>query len=115
MYKEIITTKSVEEIEEVLIKRANDYYFSDSELQSVEHKNTIKSLGARYLIKTSMLEFLGLKNEFKDIEIGNEKNGKPILIFNGEVRNRIRNREISNVQASISHSKNYITTLVVLE
>ena len=60
MYKEIIQVKSVEEIEAILFKYADDYYFVDNELKSVKNKNTVKSLGARYLIKKSILEYLNL-------------------------------------------------------
>lgn len=115
MYKEIIHTKSVEEIESVLFKHTDDYYFIDKELKSVEHKNSIKSLGARYLIKLSILEFLELENEFNEIEIENEENGKPQVIFKGVVKAKMKMKKIDHVQVSISHSRNLISTLVVLE
>ncbi|HAF28758.1 MAG TPA: hypothetical protein DCG75_06890 [Bacteroidales bacterium] len=115
MIREIVKTKSIEEIEEILFKQTDDYYFIEKELKSVEHKNTIKSLGARYLIKLSILEFLKLTKEFNDIEIENEESGKPILIFKGEVKDKLKENGISNVHVSISHSKNYISTLVILE
>ncbi len=115
VYKEILKTKSVEEIEAILFKKADDYYFIDKELKSVEYKNSVKSLGARYLIKLSLLEFLGLKSEYNNIEIENEESGKPILIYKGKVKEKLQEKEISNVHVSISHSRNYISTLVVLE
>lgn len=115
MYKEIIQVKSVEEIEAILFKYADDYYFVDNELKSVKNKNTVKSLGARYLIKKSILEYLNLDKKYKDIEIKNEEQGKPNIGFTGKVKEKIEEIGIKNVQVSISHSRNFITILVVLE
>ncbi len=115
MYKEIEQIHSVDEIEQVLKKHTTDYYFSEDEIKLVENKNAIKSLGARYLIKKSILDFLNLENEFKDIKIENDRNGKPFVSFMNKVKERINQERIQNVQVSISHSRNYITTLVVIE
>ncbi|MCB2195750.1 MAG: hypothetical protein KQH79_07810 [Bacteroidetes bacterium] len=115
MHKKIVQVKSVDEIEEILFKHADDYYFIDKELKSVEHKNTIKSLGARYLIKKSILDFLNLGDEFNDIEIENEDTGRPLVKYSGKVRAAITSKNVRNVQISISHSRNYVTTLVVIE
>ena len=114
MYKEIIKTNSVEEIAALLFSKTNEY-FIDKELISIENKNSVKSLGARYLIKLSILKFLKLSKEYNDIEIENEESGKPIVVIKGNVKKKLKEREINNVQTSISHSRNYISTLVVLE
>lgn len=115
MQKEIVHVKSIDEIEEILFKRADDYYFIDKELKSVEHKNTIKSLGARYLIKRSILDFLELGDEFNDIEIENEDKGRPVVKYTGKVLAAIKSKNVRNVQISISHSRNFVTTLVIIE
>lgn len=115
MHKEIVQVKSFDEIEEILFKHADDYYFIDKELKSVEHKNTIKSLGARYLIKKSILNFLELGDEFNDIEIENEDTGRPFVKFTGKALAAIKSKKVCNVQISISHSRNFVTTLVVIE
>ncbi len=115
MYNEIVQVKSLDEIEEILFKHADDYYFIDKEIKSVEYKNTIKSLGARYLIKKSILEFLVLGDEYNDIEIENEETGKPIVNCTGKVAEAIKNNDIRHIHVSISHSKNYVTTLVIIE
>ena len=115
MYKEIVRVKSVEEIEAILFKHSDNYYFIDKELKSVEHKNTIKSLGARYLIKKSILDFLELNDEFNDIEIENEQDGKPVVFFKGNVKEKIDDKKIKNILVSISHSRNFVSTLVVIE
>jgi len=115
MYKELLSVNTIEEIEEVLFKNTDDFYFIGRELKSVEHKNTLKSLGARYMIKKSILDFLGLNDKFNDIEIENEQDGKPVLKFSDKLLTELANKQVNRVHASIAHSRNFITTLVVLE
>jgi len=114
MHKEIVQVKPLAEIEVILLQNS-DKYFIDKELKSIEDKNAIKSLGARYLIKRSILDYLKLYDQYHDIEIENEKDGKPILKCKGEVLTKAEEMNISGIKISISHSGNYISTLVVLE
>ncbi len=115
MYKEIVQVKSIREIKEVLLKENEDYYFTENELKSVENKNRIKSLGARYLIKKSMLEFFNLGNEFQEIEISNSEEGKPMVLLKGKVKMFLDKEKVVSVNISISHSRNFVSTLVVIE
>ncbi len=115
MYKEIEQIRSFEEIEEILFKHSDDYYVIDQGLKSLEHKNIVKRLGARYLIKKSILDYLDLGDDFNDIEIENEESGKPVVSFQGIVDEKIKQKNIRNVQVSISHSRNYVATLVIIE
>lgn len=115
MYKELTLIKSVEEVKEFFLENLEDNFFTENELKLTEQKNHIKSLGARYLIKKSILEYLGVENKYKDIEIVNQSTGKPIVIFIGNVKEKIRNMGIVNVQISISHSRNFISSIVIIE
>jgi len=114
MYKEIVQVKSVEEIKAILLNNSCKY-FTEKELKSVEDKNTIKSLGARYLIKRSVLDYLNLDNQYHDIEVENKDDGKPILKYLGVVLQKAIEMNIADIKISISHSGNYISTLVVIE
>lgn len=115
MFKEFSQTRSVKDIEGILQNHPNDYYFSTNEINSVEHKNALKSLGARYLIKRIILDYLKLEDNYLEIEIENDEQEKPNIIFYSKVKNKIKELGISNVQISISHSKNFIATLVIFE
>ena len=115
MFKEIIQTKSVEEIKILFSEKSEAVFFSEEEFRSVEKKNKIKSLGARYLIKNSILDYLAIENNYKDIEIVNQSSGKPIIKFAGNVQGKLNELNISNVQISISHSRNFISSIVILE
>ncbi len=115
MYKEIISIKSVQEIEAILFKQADDYYFIQDEIKSSENKHIIKSLGARYLIKKSIIDFLGLNEGYHDIEIKNDPKGKPVVKVQGNIKEILLERDIQKIHVSISHSKQYISVLVILE
>jgi holo-[acyl-carrier protein] synthase len=52
---------------------------------------------------------------WKDVEIVNDKLGKPSLILKNKSHKAIEREKIANIQLSISHSKNYATAVVVLE
>lgn len=115
MYKEIVAIKSVEDIEAILFEQADDYYFIENEIKTSENKHIIKSLGARYLIKKSIIDFLGLNQGYHDIEIKNGPKGKPVVKVQGNIKEILLERDIQKIHVSISHSKQYISVLVILE
>ena len=115
MYTEIQQIKSFEEIEALLFKNTSDNQIIEKEIKSLEYKNRLKRLGARYLIKASILEYIELDDQFNNIEIENEESGKPVVHFKGLVEERIKLKNIKNVNVSISHSRNHVATLVVIE
>jgi holo-[acyl-carrier-protein] synthase len=115
MFKEISITKSVRDVETLMRNQPEEYYFCSNELKSVEHKNAIKSLGARYLIKRAILDYIEQGDAYLEIEIKNDEQEKPDIIFYNRVRNKIKDLGISNVEISISHSRNFIAILVIIE
>ena len=114
MYTIYEQVKPVDEIESIL-KNKPDYYFTEEELKSVENKNWIKSLGARYMIKKYILDLLNLDDNYSQILIKNNSDGKPVIGFLGIVKRKIEEKGIVNTQISISHSKNFVATLVITE
>lgn len=114
MYTQYEQVKTVDEIESIFKKGLN-FFFIEEELKLVENKNKIKSLGARYMIKKSILDYLNLTDDFYDIIIKNTTEGKPIICFLGNVKSTIEKKGIKNTQISISHSKNFIATLIITE
>ncbi|MEA3476390.1 MAG: holo-ACP synthase [Candidatus Cloacimonadota bacterium] len=59
----------------------------------------------------------GLRNGlgWKDVEIVNDKLGKPGLILKNKSNRVIKKGKIANILLSISHSKHYATAVVILE
>lgn len=111
MYKELTDIQPVDEVKEFFNKHSYTEFFTDKEIQSVQNKDIIKSLGARYFIKKSILEYFKLRSQYHNIEIINGINGKPEIILNESLSKVLQD----NIQVSISHSRNYITTLVIIE
>jgi len=114
MYTIYEQVKPVDEIESILKNKSN-YYFTEEELKSVENKKWIKSLVARYMIKKSILDLLNLDDNYTQILIKNNSDGKPVISFLGIVKQKIEKKGIINTQISISHSKNFVATLVITE
>ncbi|OFX88566.1 MAG: hypothetical protein A2W99_09195 [Bacteroidetes bacterium GWF2_33_16] len=114
MYNLIETIVAISKIQPELLKHQESEIFTDLELKQNESKNKIKSLGARYLIKRSILDFLEQDN-YHEIEILNDKQGKPEIFIKGKSKESMEIRAIKNTQISISHSKNYVATLVTIE
>jgi holo-[acyl-carrier-protein] synthase len=111
MIKEITKIKTLAEMDEIFTDQSVKTFFSDNEIESVKDKNQMKSLGARYLIKKSILDYFQLDDDYRDIEIKYGTNGKPELYLHGELKKKIQ----QNIQISLSHSRNFISTLVVIE
>lgn len=60
---------------------------------------------------------IGLQNGlgWKDVEVLNDKLGKPNLILKNKSHKATEREKIANIRLSISHSKNYATAVVILE
>lgn len=115
MYNVIEKIKTISEIEKELSEYDESVIFTEREIKQNEKKNRLRSLGARYLIKKSILNFFELKTRFQEIEILNNKLGKPELYFAKEAMEKINLRSYGTIQISISHSRNYVSSLVVFE
>jgi holo-[acyl-carrier protein] synthase len=115
MHKVIEKIISVDVIEKVFMSNDESIIFTKKELKQNETKNKTKSLGARFLIKQSVLEFLEMENAYQEIEILNNQEGKPEIEVTGHVKEKMKANSLHNIQISISHSKNHIATLVTIE
>jgi holo-[acyl-carrier protein] synthase len=75
-------------------------------------------LGARFIIKKCMLDYLvhekGYRgNNYRDMEVVHNELGKPFLRTFRDVREYINELRIKDILISISHSKNWITGMVL--
>lgn len=68
-------------------------------------------LAARFAAKEAVYKAFGGDGKtpilWTDIEILNEKNGKPKVVLKGSAKRLKEKRQISNVVVSLSHTKNY--------
>lgn len=102
---------SLDEMNDFFTEHSYDEFFTNDEIELVKNKNLVKSLGARYLIKKSIIEYFNLNNQYKNIEIKYNKNQKPEV----ELKPVLKSKLNASIKISLSHSRKFIATLVVIE
>ena len=95
--------------------------FTENEInQSKKIKNKINFFAKRYAAKEAFVKSIGIgfrKNiNFKDIEVKNNNNGKPVLIISKKVSNFLKNKFKINsykIYLSLSDEKKYSIAYVI--
>ena len=93
--------------------------FTDKELAySSERSTSYQHLAARFAAKEAVLKALGngwaKRVEWKDIEIWNEKSGKPNVRLLGEVAKISRKMGVTDIIISMSHTRTYAVANAIL-
>jgi holo-[acyl-carrier protein] synthase len=91
--------------------------FTDGEIAYARSKkNSVQHLAARFAVKEAVAKALatGWQGGFrwKDIEVGNDANGKPTVALSGDLRTRLAG---ANIHVSISHSDTVVVGVAVVE
>lgn len=93
--------------------------FTPNELKYAHSKKFLyQHLAARFAAKEAILKAFGdssINNmEWKEIEIVNNKDGKPIAHLAGEAKQAMLRRRVSGIIISLSHTKNYAVANAIL-
>jgi len=113
----------IERIEKI-IKRWGDNFifriFTPLEIEYCEQKkgNKFQSYAGKFAAKEALLKALGLglrEANWKEIEIKNDELGQPIIDTSGKLKNIASAKGVSKYFISISHTKEYAATQVILE
>ena len=92
-------------------------FFSDEELSCIIDKRLFYShLAGKFAAKEAVAKALGTGFRYfkwRDIQILNELNGKPYVVFTGKAHEVIKSRGIKKVLITISHSKEYAVAFAV--
>jgi len=113
----------IERIEKI-IKRWGDNFifriFTPLEIEYCEKKkgNKFQSYAGKFAAKEALLKALGLglrEANWKEIEIKNDELGQPIIDTSGKLKNIASAKGVSKYFISISHTKEYAATQVILE
>ncbi|MBI9072287.1 MAG: holo-ACP synthase [Melioribacteraceae bacterium] len=115
-----IDIEEIERIQESVEKYADHFLnkiFTQTELDyCLPKKNKYQHLAARFAAKEAIAKALSAGwNEgfnWKDIEIFNEKSGKPIVHLYGKLKEFLGDDK--ELQISMSHSRNYVTCFAIL-
>lgn len=94
--------------------------FTSSEIEYCESKkNKAENFAARYAAKEAFFKALGTGwrygMTFKEIEIINDELGKPEIIVSGKVKEFINKTKVINIHVSLSHLKDIVNAIVILE
>ncbi len=107
-YSKYLETIAYSQFEEKLKSDGLHSFFSPEELELYGKEKKARSLAARWLIKQILIRHFGEKLNYETISITSSENGKPKLKLHGiEIGNHIH--------ISLSHSRHYITALVIIE
>jgi holo-[acyl-carrier protein] synthase len=91
--------------------------FTDNEIAYARSKrNSVQHLAARFAVKEAVAKALatGWQGGFrwKDIEVGNDANGKPTVTLAGDLGTRLAG---ANIHVSISHSDTVVAGVAIVE
>jgi holo-[acyl-carrier protein] synthase len=96
-----------------------DRVFTEGELDYARNKKFLyQHLAARFAAKEAVLKAFGDESinrmEWKEIEIVNNKDGKPVVKLAGEARRTMLKKKVSDIIISLSHTKNYAVANAIL-
>lgn len=116
---DIVEVKRVKSAIEKSKERFLRRIFTDKELTYSFKKNfPYMHLAARFAAKEAVFKAFGdgvvKDGDWRDIEIRNDKNGKPIIILSGGVEKLRLKRKVKEVIISLSHTHNYATATAIL-
>ena len=94
--------------------------FTPAELRSCEEvKNSAECFAGKFSAKEALMKALdsGIRQEvwFTQIEVLNDRTGKPYIIVSGEAERLLQQSGAQQVHVSISHSGGMAVAMVILE
>jgi len=112
----------VARIEKLLTKqkRFQKRIFTETEIAYCEtKKNKAQNYAARFAAKEAFLKAIGTGwrqgVSFKEIEIVNNERGRPEIFLSGKAREFATDLEITSIQVSLSHLKDFAIAVVAAE
>lgn len=98
-----------------------DRIYTPVEIEYCESRKNgrYQSYAARFAAKEAVSKAfgtgIGSGAEWKDIEIVNDENGKPMVILSGSAKERFRSLNGASVSISLSHCKSYAVAYAIIE
>ncbi|MCK4663063.1 MAG: holo-ACP synthase [Bacteroidales bacterium] len=94
--------------------------FTDNEIKYCEtYRHKAQNYAVRFAAKEAFLKAIGTGWSnglaFDQIEIINDKSGKPELFLNGKASEVTKEMGIKNIHVSLSHVKEYAIAVVIIE
>ncbi len=113
---DIVEVERIRNMHERLGKRFLERIFTPLEIEyCFSRRNSYQSLAGRFAVKEAVLKALGIGMShgfrWKDIEVVNEKSGKPNVKLYGKLKQLLGSRHI---EISISHTENYAVAVCII-
>jgi len=112
----------VERIEKQLEKNSGlkEKLFTPHEIAYCENKkNKAQHYAARFAAKEAFLKAIGTGwrdgLQFNEIEVTNDKMGKPMIVLSGKTKDFVNQINITNIQVSLTHIKDVVNAIVIVE
>ncbi len=112
----------VERIEKQLEKNSGlkEKLFTTHEIAYCENKkNKAQHYAARFAAKEAFLKAIGTGwrdgLQFNEIEVTNDKMGKPMIVLSGKTKDFVNQINITNIQVSLTHIKDVVNAIVIVE
>jgi phosphopantetheinyl transferase (holo-ACP synthase) len=91
-----------------------DEWFSENEMKRFSSPGCLGSLACRYVIKKAIADHINEYSYLREIEILNEKSGRPVISLGENMIRMLERYGIKKIECSISHSRNYFMGLVII-
>lgn len=115
---DIVSVKRLKEVVDRWERRFLDRVFTHAEIDyCLDRKDYYLPLSARFAAKEAMVKAIGGRTDitFKDIEVINTEDGRPIINPGIRLKERLDRIGIKNIHLSLSHEKDYSVACVILE
>jgi len=117
---DIVHTGRIREIMERHRGFLNDIFTESEREYCLSKRDPVPHLAGRFAVKEAVLKALGIgisatgiDSRFQEIEVRNQKNGRPVLTLKGWIDKIARKKKITHHSISISHSGEYAVATVV--
>ncbi|MBU4304119.1 MAG: holo-ACP synthase [Candidatus Omnitrophica bacterium] len=115
---DIIETKRVKDAVKKWDKSFLRRVFTQQEIDySMKRRFYFEHLAARFAAKEAVLKAFGdgfTGANIKDVEIKNDKNGRPNVILKGDMEKLRKKKKIHTITVSMSHTKDYAQAMAIL-
>ena len=117
---DVVDVKRIEKIAAKLDEKFLNRVFTKEEIKyCLSKKNKFQHFAGRFASKEAFLKAIGIGlfrgYQLKDIEIRNEKSGKPFIVKNDKIKKVLDKLNAENIYISITHIKEVSVSTVIIE
>ena len=113
---DVVEVRTIKQAENEFIK----HIFTKNEIDYCESKtNNAQNYAVRYAAKKAFFKAIAINQKkylnWKEIEISNDKLGKPNIVLHGNLKKIIKDNLITELKVSLSHINETAIAVVILE